>query len=470
MARKSIFVGSSRESKDVAAVIAQRLAAAGYRPVRWWTAFPGGSITIRRLTRIAMREVDGAVFLYCADDQLWYRNSEYPVPRDNVVLECGIFIAALGVKRTLVIREANVKLPSDFSGVAHLPLLDDVETVAEEAVLHFDRHFSHKIKRPREEVAVLVDPDLASKKTAKALPDDWFQRALWASYVSARAWSTIVGQSSFMPRNHKAQLEGALVDAVRSNVDVRTVISLGPGTATADREIVLALHEKEPTLRFVPVDMCEGLLVAAARQLADYTNVPAGVLADFEERMPFVRRVLDEQAVGPKLIALLGNTIGHLDRFERSFLNEVRPIMSGDDRLLMDVALAGEEWSPEDDYRAHHRGYSDASREFIASAVARRTGESVAAIVSSFESRIEFAIAESGNDGKPDGSDVQGTKVITAIDARAGRPVYTLRRYHWGDLRTWLTRDMGFEIVHEQVVVSDPRGFGSGVILLRRAG
>jgi predicted nucleotide-binding protein len=137
MAHK-IFIASASESKPLATAIAQELARAGYQPLRWWQEIPSGSITIDHLAEIA-KSVNGAVFLLTSVDKTWYRDEVSEGPRDNVILEYGLFVAHHGRSRTLIITDPKTKLPSDISGVNYERNLEDVSTVAEQTVKFFER-------------------------------------------------------------------------------------------------------------------------------------------------------------------------------------------------------------------------------------------------------------------------------------------------------------------------------------------
>jgi predicted nucleotide-binding protein len=44
--------------------------------------------------------------------------------RQNVVLELGLFVGAIGRKRVCALHKGNVELPSDFDGVLYVPMDD----------------------------------------------------------------------------------------------------------------------------------------------------------------------------------------------------------------------------------------------------------------------------------------------------------------------------------------------------------
>ena len=80
-----------------------------------WTdpaAFPLGGLTLNRLIELT-KAVDAAVFVFAEDDQVWYRGTELRQPRDNVLLEYGLFASRLGFSKTVVCRLNESKTPTD---------------------------------------------------------------------------------------------------------------------------------------------------------------------------------------------------------------------------------------------------------------------------------------------------------------------------------------------------------------------
>lgn len=67
----------------------------------------------------AIDDSDFAVAIAHADDIASYRQQEWPIPRDNVVFELGLFMGRLGRDRAILMepRSRDVKLPSDLAGV-----------------------------------------------------------------------------------------------------------------------------------------------------------------------------------------------------------------------------------------------------------------------------------------------------------------------------------------------------------------
>lgn len=457
MAKKTIFIGSSTESKSRAASVAQGLADAGYQPLRWWNEFPAGSITLLRLLELA-KQVDGAAFLFSADDRIWYRGDATDSPRDNVVFEYGVFVAALGKDRTLILRDSTVKLPSDISTITYLPTSEDIETLKERTVAHFTRHFSEFLPPQPEAVSIVADPVLVAQQVNDTLPNGWHNRDLYFGVDGARGWLAAVREPSYSPPAHEIRLRRLLIGAL-PHVDTRTFVSLGPGDATTDEEIAIELRQREPWLQYIPIDINELLLHHSVYVLANRVRVPIGILGDFEDRPNFLYSQIRTHGTPPFLWTLVGNTLGDLDREEGSFLSSMRNIMGAGDTLLLEVSLAGPKWARGNDRRATHEAYGPGYRRFISTAVARRGGDSIDSVVSNFETRIQFLDGE---------SEIPGTKCIDLWDTKTSRLVCTIRRYEWQSLLEWLRRAIGFKIVHEKSLFIDD-AIGDGLVLLKKS-
>src|SRR5260221_6580390 len=108
----SVFIGSSKESRDVAEAVASVLRAT-VRCVCWWDAFPPSSLTIEALETVR-RECRFAVFIGRADDLLARRGTLENVLRDNIVGEFFLFVGANGHDHTYLFLDGHgkPKLPS----------------------------------------------------------------------------------------------------------------------------------------------------------------------------------------------------------------------------------------------------------------------------------------------------------------------------------------------------------------------
>jgi Predicted nucleotide-binding protein containing TIR-like domain len=113
-----VFIGSSSESLDHMSEIAMWLEEEKVEPVPWNlpTLFLPGENTFLKLIEIS-RSVDGAIFVFAEDDMVWYRADTVAQPRDNVLLEYGLFVGALGPKRAIICRRGRPKAASDLHGI-----------------------------------------------------------------------------------------------------------------------------------------------------------------------------------------------------------------------------------------------------------------------------------------------------------------------------------------------------------------
>ncbi len=84
--------------------------------------FKSGEYTLESLLEHS-REFDGALVLATADDRVISRKIASAAPRDNLLLEYGLFVAVFGRRRTLLLIEAvgGFKVPSDVAGLTYIP-------------------------------------------------------------------------------------------------------------------------------------------------------------------------------------------------------------------------------------------------------------------------------------------------------------------------------------------------------------
>lgn len=115
-----MFIGSSAEGRDIARNLQVELGEV-CRVRRWdQNVFEPSGFTLDSLITVAA-EVDFAVLIATPDDTTISRGESRPSARDNVVLEFGLFAAALGRARTFLLATGNLKLPTDVLGLTRLP-------------------------------------------------------------------------------------------------------------------------------------------------------------------------------------------------------------------------------------------------------------------------------------------------------------------------------------------------------------
>lgn len=117
--KPKVFVGSSTEGLEVARAIEVHLEHDAEVTVWKDGVFGLGRGTLESLV-LALDEFDFAVLVLTPDDLITSRDTTSQSPRDNVLLELGLFIGRLGHERTFIVfnRDSDLKLPTDLAGVS----------------------------------------------------------------------------------------------------------------------------------------------------------------------------------------------------------------------------------------------------------------------------------------------------------------------------------------------------------------
>ena len=121
--QKKIFIGSSRESIELMREVAMWVEEAQCIPLCWDDPelFLPGDNTFLKLQEIS-RNVDGAILIFSADDKVWYRGDSLLQPRDNLLIEYGIFAGYLGQHKAAICTAGNIKKATDLAGIVVLEL------------------------------------------------------------------------------------------------------------------------------------------------------------------------------------------------------------------------------------------------------------------------------------------------------------------------------------------------------------
>jgi hypothetical protein len=117
-----LFIGSAVERLPIAQAIQQELQYEFSVTIWNQRMFEAGDTTWTRLVEAAHREFDFALFVFGGEDFGRERDTEVMLTRDNVLLEYGLFVGALGAKRTFFLydRTKKPKIASDLAGVTGL--------------------------------------------------------------------------------------------------------------------------------------------------------------------------------------------------------------------------------------------------------------------------------------------------------------------------------------------------------------
>ena len=117
-----LFIGSSSEGLDVAHNLQAVLEERSVCEVEVWDqgVFAPGDFALESLLIAASRN-DFAVLVASPDDVTMSRGDTGASVRDNIVLEFGLFLGALGRGRAYLMATGAAKLPTDTLGLTRLP-------------------------------------------------------------------------------------------------------------------------------------------------------------------------------------------------------------------------------------------------------------------------------------------------------------------------------------------------------------
>lgn len=131
--RFDLFFGYSSEATETANKIYTYLTSVlGLTVLDWKVDFRPARFILDEIQRAASI-CSGGIFLFTKDDKLVGTETK-AAPRDNVILEAGMFIQAKGKDKVLVVREAGAQMPADLGGDIYLLLEDrhNIEPVVED--------------------------------------------------------------------------------------------------------------------------------------------------------------------------------------------------------------------------------------------------------------------------------------------------------------------------------------------------
>ena len=117
--KPSVFIGSSKESLEVARKLSLLLA-----PTVTSNIWDEGFFSLNESSFDALLRksalYDAGIILLTKDDTSLIRGKKNLTPRDNTIFEAGLFYGRLGKGRTFLVVEEGVKLPSDIIGITIL--------------------------------------------------------------------------------------------------------------------------------------------------------------------------------------------------------------------------------------------------------------------------------------------------------------------------------------------------------------
>jgi L-histidine N-alpha-methyltransferase len=144
-----------------------------------------------------------------------------------------------------------------------------------------------------------------------------------------------------LPEYYPTRTERAILHDAASELAQQTgaveLVELGSGTAAKTRVLLDAMSELGQLVRYIPVDVTEGMVRDCAQALtSEYPGLQVhGVVGDFERHLSQV-----PAARGPRLVVFLGGTIGNFPPADRAaFLRQISELLGPGDHLLMGTDL-----------------------------------------------------------------------------------------------------------------------------------
>ncbi|MGP4054623.1 L-histidine N(alpha)-methyltransferase [Mycobacterium sp. 4D054] len=165
----------------------------------------------------------------------------------------------------------------------------------------------------------------------KTLPPKWFYDA-----VGSDLFDQITRLPEYYPTRAEAQILRARAAEIAEVSGADTLVELGSGTSEKTRTLLDALRDRGALHRFIPFDVDASVLQEAGAAIQrEYPGVEVdAVCGDFEEHLGEI------PAVGRRLVAFLGSTIGNLTPEPRAaFLTAVAAFMRPGDTLLLGTDL-----------------------------------------------------------------------------------------------------------------------------------
>lgn len=172
-----VFIGSSTEGLKIARTLQAELeTATGCTVNRWDTdTFAPGSFTLDALLEQAST-VDFAILVATGEDTVTSRGTQTAAVRDNIILEFGLFLGALGRERVYLLSVGDAKLPSDLHGLTRLVYRErrdgDIRAGLNDAVLRAENAIAKLGRRARgTRQDQLADSSVVAKVAHNALAE-----------------------------------------------------------------------------------------------------------------------------------------------------------------------------------------------------------------------------------------------------------------------------------------------------------
>jgi L-histidine N-alpha-methyltransferase len=147
--------------------------------------------------------------------------------------------------------------------------------------------------------------------------------------------------SEYYPTRAERAILLEYADSIVAATRAGELVELGSGSADKARILLGAMSSAGTLRRYVPLDVSERALEAAALALVDEFEELSvhGVVGDFERHLDRVPPPVGDDGT-PRIVALLGGTIGNFPPgTRRRLLRQIAALLGEDDRLLLGTDL-----------------------------------------------------------------------------------------------------------------------------------
>jgi len=183
--------------------------------------------------------------------------------------------------------------------------------------------------------------DLAEELAADVragLTDDpkWMPPKYFYDGAGSELFEAITELPEYYPTRAETQILERIADGIVREVQPEALVELGSGSSRKTVLLLEAMHRHGTGYRYVPVDVSEDALRAAADVLGATHPwlVFDGFVGDFATDLHRIPRR------GRRLVGFLGSTIGNFEPADRALLlDEVRSLLEPGDRFLLGADL-----------------------------------------------------------------------------------------------------------------------------------
>lgn len=414
---------------------------------------------------------DFGLFIFSADDPL-IEQEEFGV-KDNVLLECGMFFAKNGKRKTCIIldnikrnkksNEKNIisepKVPSNISG-HKLAYLSDLE-ISQKVLDFFERsktskHHKRTFYYSKEILDEIIKKDYAS----------WGTKGLYIGTESARQWKEIENRVFKNTTENQKQVLISFINkitnhqsSVSSEVNkLNNIISLGPGAGFFDNIVVSRIYKKNPLISYIPVDINPYLAFEAMELINERPKLrtPFAIIDDFEKNWEYIGEIINEKFHAIKqvnLFMILGGTFCNLSGSENEIFEKFEAWMKKGDYLLLDVFIINGKYEFENDTYRQPATMPDFYKSFIINSVVKKystriisntdAGNNIIKYLNMEFNKIINVVDDKNNDEKT----VLDSTHIATYSFMKDDEVLVAKRYNFDELYTYIDEQNDFEIV-----------------------